>query len=94
VDQATTAEAMLANLQVRSAAMTKMQAAGEVDQLAVATAQAEVLSGTLARLKVRLQAQQALAALEDATQSSLLMPAQSDQLETAARSSSAQSSRP
>ena len=93
VDQASTAEAMLANLQARSAAMTKMQAAGEVDQLAVATAQAEVLNGALARLKLRLQAQQALAALEDATQSPLLMPAQSGQLETAARSSSGQSTR-
>ncbi|MEK7674756.1 MAG: TolC family protein [Verrucomicrobiota bacterium] len=85
VDQAAAAENILVDLQQRSAVMGRRYAAGEVDKLAVATAQAEVLNGGLSRLKARLQAQQALAALETAVQSPQLMPGQAAQLETAAR---------
>lgn len=88
VDQAATAEGILANLQQRSAAITRRYHAGDVDKLIVSTAQAELLSGALARLKARIQAQQALAALEEAVQSPLLLPAQTGQLETASRVSS------
>ena len=94
VDQAVTAEAILASLQERNAAMTKMHRAGEVDLLVVTTAEAEVLNGALSRLKARLQAQQALAALENAVQSPLLMPAQAAPLETAARTSTDTPSEP
>jgi cobalt-zinc-cadmium efflux system outer membrane protein len=94
LDQATAAESILTNLQERSAAMTKMHKAGEVDKLVVTTAQAEVLNGALSRLKARLQAQQALAALENAVQCPLLMPGQAAQLETAARNSTDKSTKP
>ena len=87
VEQAATADAILANLQKRSAAMTRMYAAGEVDKLVVTTAQAEYLNGAHSRLKARIQAQQSLAALENAVQAPLLMPVQPAQLETAARNS-------
>jgi outer membrane protein, heavy metal efflux system len=83
--QVTTAEEVLAELRKRSAAMTKMQAAGEVDKLAVASAEAEALGGSLLRLKAGVQAQQALIALEDAVQSPVSMPAPFAQLETAGR---------
>jgi outer membrane protein, heavy metal efflux system len=84
VDQAASAGHMLATLEKSSAAMTRKFEAGEVDRLAVSTAQAEYLNGALARLKARLQAQHSLAALENATQSPLLLPAQPAQLERAA----------
>jgi len=87
VDQAATADIILANLQKRSAAMTRMYAAGEVDKLVVTTAQAEYLNGAHSRLKARVQAQQSLAALENAVQAPLLMPVQPAQLEAAARNS-------
>jgi outer membrane protein, heavy metal efflux system len=85
VEQAVTAGNILAGLLKRSQAMGRMYEAGEVDKLVVITAQAEYLNGALARLRARLQAQQALAALENAVQSPLLMPALPARLETAAR---------
>jgi cobalt-zinc-cadmium efflux system outer membrane protein len=85
VDQAAAAENILANSQKRSAAIGRMYDAGEVDKFAVTTAQAEALNGGLSRLKARVQAQKALAALETALQSPLSMPAKPGQLEAAAR---------
>ena len=94
VDLAATAEGILTNLEKRSAAMVKMHEAGEVDKLSVATSQAEVFSGALSRLKACFQAQQALAALENAVQSPLLMPGRAAQLETAARNAAGKSTEP
>jgi cobalt-zinc-cadmium efflux system outer membrane protein len=94
VDLSTAAEGILANLEKRSAAIVKMHEAGEVDTLSVTTAQAEVLNGALSRLKACFQAQQALAALENAVQSPLLMPGQAPQLETAERNPAGKSVQP
>ena len=47
--------------------------AGEVDALALANAQVEFSTGTLAQVSSLMKAQQALAALEDAVQSPLTM---------------------
>lgn len=85
VDQAATAARVMADAQKRSKAMTRMFEAGEVDPLVVSTAQAEYLNAALAQLNARVQAQQALAALEDAVQSPLLLPGHPEQLEAAAR---------
>lgn len=65
--------------------MTRMYEAGETDRLVVTTTEAEYLNGALALHKARLQAQQSLAALENAVQSPLLLPLNPAQLETAAR---------
>ena len=70
-EQAATAEALLADLKKRRDTAQAMLDAGEVDNLAVAAAQAELSAGTLARLNSLVKAQQALAALEDAVQSPL-----------------------
>ncbi len=85
-DQAATADGILANLEQRSAALDRQYAAGEVDRLTATTAQAEALNGAQQRLKARVQAHQALAALENAVQSPLLLPLQPARLETASRS--------
>lgn len=85
VDQAATANRMVADAQKRSTATKRMFEAGEVDPLAVSTAQAEYLSAALAQLNAHVQAQQALAALEDAVQYPLLLPGRPEQLEATAR---------
>ena len=87
VDQAATAGRVVADAQKRTTAMSRMLAAGAVDPLVVSTAQAEYLNAALAQLNARVQAQQALAALEDAVQSPLLLPGVPEQLEAAARTS-------
>lgn len=88
VEQAGTADNLLDQLQSRSTAMERMYEAGEVDRLAVTTTLAEVLNGKLSRLKSRVQAQSALAALEHAVQAPLLMPIKPAQMEISARPSS------
>ncbi|MBI3851559.1 MAG: TolC family protein [Verrucomicrobia bacterium] len=70
-EQAATAEALLADLKRRRNATQAMLDAGEVDNLTIAAAQAELSAGSLARLNSLVKAQQALAALEDAVQSPL-----------------------
>lgn len=85
VDQAATAGRVMADAQRRSTAMTRMFEAGEVDPLVVSTAQAEYLNAALAQLNAQVQAQQALALLEDAVQSPLLLPGHPEQLEATAR---------
>jgi outer membrane protein TolC len=94
VQQAAVAETILANLQKRSEAIKRMYEVGEVDKLAVTTAQAEVLNGALLRLKARVQAQQALAGLENAVQSPLLMPAKPERLEAVRRNVSNNPTKP
>ena len=75
--QVETAESLLTELKARQATTKAMFEAGEVDALAVASAQVEFATGALARLNSLVKAQQALAALEDAVQSpvSLSVPA-------------------
>lgn len=84
-DQASSADAMLADLQRRRLAMARMYEAGEVDRLASTSAQVEYLNGAQGRLRAYIQAQQALAMLENAVQVPLLMPISPAQMETAPR---------
>jgi hypothetical protein len=74
-------------LEKRRRSTQSMFEAGEVDAIAVASAQTELSAGALARLNSLLKAQQALAALEDAVQSPLLWPATAQPWETNPRSS-------
>ncbi len=83
--QATTADSILADLGRRNAAMARMYEAGEVDGLAVASAESDRLGGAVARVRAYLLAQQSLAALESAVQAPLLMPLSSVQLENPPR---------
>jgi outer membrane protein TolC len=69
--QTATAEALLADLKKRRDTTQAMLDAGEVDNLAVAAAQAEFSAGALAQLNSLVKTQQALSALEDAVQSPL-----------------------
>ena len=71
--QVATAGSLLADLRKRQDTSKAMFEAGEVDALALANAQVEFSTGTLAQVSSLMKAQQALAALEDAVQSPLTM---------------------
>ncbi len=74
VRQSATAAALLENLQKQQQSVRANQAAGAADALAVAAAGVEFNSGALLRLDALVKAQQALAQLEDAVQSPLVLP--------------------
>lgn len=82
--QSATAAALQRGLQQRLASARAMQRAGEVDPLAVASADVEYVTGALQHLDAVIKAQQALGALEAAVQSpQVLPPATVRQAETA-----------
>lgn len=75
--QVSVAKALLAGQQARRRLARNKLAVGEVDRLAVATVEAELVTGEQARLKALVKTQQALIALEDAVQRPLPWPARS-----------------
>ncbi|MHB8522582.1 MAG: TolC family protein [Limisphaerales bacterium] len=72
--QSATAAALLDNLQKRMRSVRAMQQAGELDSLAVASADVEYNTGALSRLDAVVKAQEALGQLEDAVQNPLTLP--------------------
>ena len=73
-EQTATAEFLLSDFQKRRDSTRAMLEAGEIDPLTMASVEAEFSAAALARLNSVAKAQQALAALEDAVQSPLLLP--------------------
>lgn len=73
--QSATAAALQRGLQQRLASVRAMQQAGEVDPLAVASAEVEYATGALQHLDAVVKAQQALGAFEAAIQSPQVIPA-------------------
>jgi outer membrane protein TolC len=73
--QSATAAALANHLKNQLASVRAMQAAGEMDALAVANAEVEYSAGAMARLDALVKAQQARGQLENATQSPLVVPA-------------------
>jgi cobalt-zinc-cadmium efflux system outer membrane protein len=69
-----TAKALLDNSRKQFNAVRAREQAGEVDPLAVASAEVEYATGAQNRLSALLQAQQSLGLLEDAVQSPLTLP--------------------
>lgn len=71
--QVATAQRLLKNLQRRLNSVRAQVEAGEAEPLALANAEVEFNTGAQSQLTARLQAQQALGQLEDATQSPLTL---------------------
>ena len=74
VQQAATARVLQESLQERLDSVRAQAAAGEMDPLAVASAEAEFNTSSQSRLGALIKAQQAFGELEDAVQSPLTLP--------------------
>lgn len=73
LQQVTTAKSLLQTIQKRLESVRAMEQAGEVDRLAVATAQVEFNTAAQSRLDALVKAQTLLGQLEDAVQSPLTL---------------------
>ena len=74
LQKSATAKSLLENLQKQADSVRAQVQAGEVEPLALASAEAEYATGSQSQLDALVKAQQALGQLEDAVQSPLTLP--------------------
>jgi len=74
LQKSTTAKSLLENLQKQADSVRAQAQAGEVEPLALASAEAEYATGSQSQLDALVKAQEALGQLEDAVQSPLTLP--------------------